>query len=169
MRAARLLAVAISLGALSAVAGAQGVDPADAWKPMYSFIGTWKGTRAGADGNAKVTRVYASAATNHHLEITESGGGRSKAAVLGMVSFDAQRQTLVLRQFATDGTAVDLVLDPALSTAGQVVFASGDAEPVRVRITYARAGARTFVERVERSAGSGPFAVVSETHFVRTD
>jgi hypothetical protein len=103
------------------------------------------------------------------LEITESGGGRSKAAVLGMVSFDPQRQALVLRQFAADGTAADLVLDSALSTAGQVVFASADAEPARVRITYARAGAKTFVERIERSAGGEPFAVVSETHFVRTD
>jgi len=169
MRAARLLAVAVSLGALSAVAHAQGIDPADAWKPMYSFIGTWKGTRSGADGSTKVTRVYASATTNHHLEITESGGGRSKAAVLGMVSFDPQRQALVLRQFAADGTAADLVLDSALSTAGQVVFASADAEAARVRITYARAGAKTFVERIERSAGGEPFAVVSETHFVRTD
>lgn len=71
-------------------AGATMADPADARRPMYPFIGAWTGIRAGAEGPIKVTRTYASAATNHHLEITEKNGGGAPAAVWGMVSFDAR-------------------------------------------------------------------------------
>ena len=166
MRAALVLALAVSITSLASAAT---IDPTEAWRPMYSFIGTWKGTRAGTDGPLKVTRVYASAPTNHYLEITEKGGGRSRAEVRGMVSFDPQRQLLVLRQFAADGSASDLTFDPTTSATAPVVFASSESEATRMRITYERAGAKVFVERIERSAGGEPFGVVSETRFVRTD
>ena len=166
MRSALVLALAVSI---TSWASAATVDPADAWRPIHSFIGTWKGTRAGADGPVKVTRIYASAPTNHHLEITEKAGSRSRAAVWGMVSFDPQRQVLVLRQFARDGSASDMVLDPAASTSGQLVFASSESAATRMRITYERTGAKTFVERIEHSAGGEPFAVVSEVRFERKD
>ena len=161
------LAVAIASVAGAAVAGAA-VDPAEAWRPMHPFIGTWKGTRAGADGPAKVTRVYASATTNHHLEIREKGNG-SGAAVWAVVSFDPQRQVLVLRHFAADGSAFDVTADPTAATTGTLVFESGEAEASRTRITYVSEGAKSFVERIERSAGGETFTVVSETRFVRAD
>lgn len=166
MRSVWVLALAVSI---TSWAGAATINPADAWRPMQSFIGTWKGTRAGVDGPVKVTRIYASAPTNHHLEITEKGGSRSRAAVWGMVSFDPQRQVLVLRQFSTDGSASDMVLDPAASTSGQLVFSSSESAATRTRITYERTGAKTFVERIEHSAGREPFAVVSEARFERKD
>lgn len=166
MRAAMVLAMAVSIASW---AGAATIDPAEAWRPMHPFIGSWKGTRGGADGPVKVTRVYAAASTNHHLEITERGGGRSRAAVQGMMSFDPQRQVLVLREFTADGSASDLLLDPAASTTGKLVFVSSESEAMRTRITYERPAAKTFVERIEHSASGEPFAVVSETHFVRTD
>jgi hypothetical protein len=136
---------------------------------MHPFIGTWKGTRAGADRPVKVTRVYASAPTNHHLEITETGGGLKRPAVWGMVSLGPQRPALVLRQFAADGSAWDLTLDPAASSTDQLVFSSSSSEATRTRITYERTGPKSFVERIEHSAGGEPFAVVSETRFVRAD
>lgn len=166
MRAALMLALALSVTSL---AGAATVDPVEAWRPMYTFIGTWKGTRAGAEGTVKVTRVYASSPTNHHLDITESGGSRSRGAVLGQVSFDSERQVLVLHQLAADGSASDAALDPPASSAGPLVFAGPESDGARVRITYERTGAKTFVERVERSAGGDSFTVVSETRFVRAD
>lgn len=166
MRAAMVLALAVSITSL---AGAATIDPVDAWRPIHPFIGTWKGTRAGTDGPAKVTRAYTTAPTNHHLEITETNGGRSRPAVRGMVSFDPQRQVLVLREFAADGSTSDLALDPTASTTGRLVFASLESEAARTRITYERMGAKTFVERIEHSVGGEPFAVVSETRFVRTD
>jgi hypothetical protein len=167
MRAAWVLALAVSITSLASAAT---IDPADAWRPMYSFIGTWKATRTGSDGPVKVTRIYASAPTNHHLEITEAiGGARSRAVVRGMVSFDPQRQGLVLRHFGADGSALDMAFDPAASTTEQAVFVSLESEAARTRITYERKGAKTFVERIERSAGGEPFAVVSETRFMRTD
>jgi hypothetical protein len=165
MRAVLVLALAVSVASL---ANAASVDPADVWRPVTSSIGTWKGTRTGANGPVKVTRVYAAATTNHHLEIAETGGGRTRA-VEGMVSFDPQRQLLVLRAFDADGSASDLALDPAASTAGQVVFASLEGDAARTRITYERTGAKAFIERIEHAAGGSQFAVVSETRFVRTD
>ena len=167
MRAAWVLALAVSI---TSWASAATVDPADAWRPMYSYLGTWKTTRTGADGPVKMTRVYASAPTNHHLEITEtSGGGRARAAVRGMVSFDPQREVLVLRQFAADGSASDLTFDSAVSTAERVVFLSPESDAARTRITYERSGPKIFVERIEQAAGGSPFALVSETRFERKD
>lgn len=165
MREALLLVLAVSI---SSLAGAATVDPVETWRPMYPFIGTWQGTRAGAEGQVKVTRVYASASTNHHLEITEKVGGRSRAVVYGMVSLDPQRG-LVLRVFSTDGSASDAALDTAASTATRVVFASLESEGPRTRITYERTGAKNLVERIERSTGGEPFTVASETRLVRKD
>jgi hypothetical protein len=166
MRAALVLALAISF---ASAAGAATLDATEAFRPMHPFIGTWKGTRGGAEAPVKVTRVYASAPTNHHLEITESGGGRSPAGVWGMLSFDPQRQGLVLRHFGADGSASDLVFDPAASTDERLVFTSLESEATHTRITYERAGWKNFVERIELSTSGGPFAVVSETKFVRKD
>ncbi len=166
MRAALVLALAISS---SSFAKAADVAPAEAWRPIYPLLGTWQGTRTGADGPVRVTRVYASAPTNHHLEITERGSGRAAAAVWGMVSYDPQRQGLVLRHFGPDGSAADAMFDPAASTADQLVFGSADSEPTRTRITYARTGWNNFVERIELSAGGAPFTVVAETRFERKD
>src|SRR5258705_7544806 len=66
MRAALVLVLAVSIASW---AGAATIDPVEVWRPMYPFIGTWKGTGARADGPVKVKRVYASAPPNHHLEI----------------------------------------------------------------------------------------------------
>ena len=134
-------------------AGAQTLDQTEAWRPMHAFIGTWKGVRA----SGKVTRTYASAPTNHHLEITEKAGG--PAGVWGIVSYDTAKSQLVLRQFGTDGSATEVALDPAASNADQLVFAGGE-----TRITYRREGWNAFTERVERGA-----ALVSETRFQRKD
>ena len=166
MRAALVLALAVSITSL---AHAAAVDPADAWRPLYPFIGTWSGTRAGATGPVKVTRGYMAAATNHHLEITENGGGHGRGAVWGIVSFDPQRQVLVLRQFGADGSASEAALDPAASSGERLVFASPESEAARTRISYERTGANVFVERIEHAAGGEPFALVSETRFTRKD
>jgi len=166
MGVAWALAVAVAIGG---VADAAGVTPAEAWRPVHALIGTWKGTRAGDAGPLKVTRVFASAQTNQHLEITEKANGRAGPAVWGVVSFDPQRQVLVLRQFAADGSTLDLVFDPSSTSTGPLVFASPESEGSRTRIVYEREGTKTLIERVERSAAGEPFALVSETRFVRSD
>jgi hypothetical protein len=165
----RTAAVLFALAALIASpARAETAPPAEVWKPMHWFIGTWKGTRAGTGDEAKVTRTYASATTNHHLEITEAANGRSRA-VWGVVSFDAGLQSLVLRQFGADGSSLDAALQASSSEPSQVVFASSASERGRTRITYERSGANAFVERVELAAGGESYSLVSETRFVRKD
>jgi len=166
MRAALVLALMTSMASFASAAD---VVPAEAWRPIYPLLGTWQGTRAGAEGTVKVTRVYASSPTNHHLEITEKAGGRAAPAVWGMVSFDPERQGLVLRHFAADGSASDVTFDSAASTADQLVFASPESEPTRTRITYQRSGWNNFVERVELSTSGAPFTLVAETRFERKD
>jgi hypothetical protein len=86
-----------------------------------------------------------------------------------VVSFDPQRQVLVLRQFAADGTTFDAMLDPSTPTTGTLVFESSDSEASRTRITPESSGAKSFVERIWRSADGETFTVVSEARFVRTD
>lgn len=150
-------------------AHATGPTAAEAWRPMHSFIGHWKGVRTLPAGPQKLTRGYASATSNQHLEITEKGADRSAPGVWGVVSFDPEKQVLVLRQFAADGAALDAALDPALSTDAQLVFASPADAATQLRITYVRSDAREFTERVERAENGGPFVVVSETKFVKKD
>ena len=154
---------AVNASIPSNVTASATVDPV-VWRPLVPFVGTWKGTRAGAEGPIQLTRVYATGSANRHLEITETGRKRDRAEVRGMVSFDPQRQALVMRQFAQDGTAADLVLDAAASTNGHVVFASANAEGPRTRITYERTGPRKFVERVEQSANGDSFAYGGRRH-----
>ena len=157
MFAALVLAVAVSTASPS---GTAAPDQTEAWRPMHAYIGTWKSV-----GAEKRTRVYASAATNHHLEITESGADHDRA-VWGIVSYDATRGGLVLRRFVADGDALDLALDPAASTAEHLVF-EGPGADTRTRVTYDRTNWNSFVERVERSSGGEPFALLVETRFER--
>lgn len=161
-------AVALAL-AVGPGARAESIDPAEAWRPMNAFIGNWKGTRAATEGTVKVKRVCAGASTNRHLEITDAVGGHAKGVVRGIVSFDPEKQRLVLHDFGTDGSAADPVLDEVESVDGKLVFASPESDPTRIRITFERTGTNSFTERVERSSGAAPFAVVTETRFVRAD
>ena len=166
MRAACVLAVAVSI---ASGAGAAPIAPAEVWQPVHWIIGSWKGTTGGAAGPVKVKRTFASAPTNRHLEITETGGGLKRAAVWGIVSFDHERQVLALRRFAADGSVSDLTFDLAASAAGRLVFISPESEATRARITYERTASRTLIERIEQAAGTAPWEVVSQTTFARTD
>jgi hypothetical protein len=163
---ALVLALGISIGSM---AHAANISTADAWRPMHPFIGTWRGSRAGADGSLKVTRTYASSPTNHHLEIREKLSGQSGSGLWGVVSFDQERRVLVVRRFIADGSTFDVNLDPSAPAAGALAFESPESEPARTRITYVTDGTKSFVERVERSSGGEPFSLVSETRFVRAD
>jgi hypothetical protein len=140
---------------------------------MYSFLGTWKGTGTGPAGPVQLTRSYASAATNHHIEITEEIRGHSPATVWGTVNYDPRLPGLVLHRFgaggAPDAEAAGLALDAAASTADRLVFTSAPAGGVRTRVTYEHAGWNAFVERVERADSSGAYTVLAETHFTRKD
>jgi hypothetical protein len=164
MKRAALLLVLAAL--LPSASGAATVDATQVWRPMYSFIGSWKGTRPAAEGTVKVTRVYASAETNHHLQITEKAGGGA-AAVWGTVNFDAELGALVLRHLAPDGSTTNAAYDAAASTEDKLVFESPAADPTRTRITYERSGWNNFVERVELASGGGAYTVASETKFER--
>lgn len=168
MRAAWMLALALSLPSAATAATIEPsatatatIDAAEAWRPMRPFMGSWKGTRTGSDKSVKVSRDYFPATTNHHLEIKERG------AVWGVVSFDPQKQVLVMRQFDADGTTSDVVLNPAAASSGPIVFASPESEAKRTRITYEIVSPKAFVERIERAAGNEAFAVVAETRFER--
>lgn len=164
MRAALMLALAV---VVAPVAGAASFDPVEVWGPTHWLIGTWKSLPNGHPGSARVTRIYASSPTNHHLEITEKGGGRARPAVSGMVSFDADRRVLVLRRFAEDGSASDAAFDPIASPTGPLVFASAASGAPVTRVTYERTGPKSFVERIERATDGVTFALVSETRFER--
>jgi hypothetical protein len=140
--------------------------PAEPWRPVRVFIGSWTGSRGVAEFTVKVDRKYASASDRRQLVVTEKANGHPET--WGAIAFDAERQTLVIR-LAENG-ATDLVLepgDPGELEATRLVFATpaGSAHPAR--ITYEQVNWNEFVERLEESKADGQFAVVSETHFKR--
>jgi len=161
-------ASATSLSIPTATSSERTIDAPEAWRPLNAYVGTWKGTRTGDAGPIKLTRIYAAASANRRLEITEAGPDSPRAEVRGIVSFDRKRHALVMRQFELDGSASDLVLDPAQSTNGRVVFESLGSETPLTRVTYERTGPKRFIERIEHANGDA-FALVSETRFVRKD
>jgi hypothetical protein len=142
--------------------------PAEPWRPVRVFIGSWTGSRGVAEFTVKVDRKYASASDRRQLVVTEKTNGRSSPETWGAIAFDAGRQALVIR--LAEDSASDLVLepgDPGELEATRLVFATpaGSAHPAR--ITYEQVNWNEFVERLEEAKDGGQFAVVSETHFKR--
>ena len=153
--------------ALVMLLAAEGAAPPNDWKPFHAFIGSWTGTRQGPTGTEKLTRDYESVARNQHLLVSDRVG--SKQAPWGMVSIDPVRDRIVLRRFAPDGSATELLLSEVSNDGATLVF---DTPPEQAgaaaeRITHERHGWQEYVERVEVRANGSPFEVVSETHFKR--
>jgi len=158
------VAAAASEGRSSEVE-AEPVAELDAWKPLHAFVGSWAGTKAGSEGNAHVTRGFASTPDNHGLEITEKSGGRT--SIWGRVRYDQARQALLLEQPSAGGGNTEYVFDEASSNDTRVVFASVTHNPGVTRVVLERSNWNEFVERVEHAPMGQSFAVVSETKFKR--
>ena len=154
----------------AAPALAESGPPAEVWRPVRAFIGSWTGARSGADFAGKVTRQVESSRDNRQLVVLERPQkGRGEAFSWGAIAFDPARQTLVIRPHG-DGAGIgvsELVLETGDPDGARLVFASPAGSPRPTRLTYERVDWDEFVERLEESPTDGSFALVSETRFKR--
>jgi len=68
---------------------------------------------------------------------------------------------------ALETTPVTATVCPTCGAVGPLF--EGPGADSRTRVTYDRPGWNTFVERVERSSGGAPYALLLETRFERKD
>jgi hypothetical protein len=149
----------------STMALAQPPPAADSWGPMRVFVGSWSGSRTGANASRKILRTYEPVAGHPQLQILERSNGRF--GVWGVISIDAVEQDFVLRHFPSTGLTAVLDLDPKSSSSTRFVFDNTDERADGLRITYDQMSADSFVERVERGRADGPLELVSEARFTR--
>ena len=135
------------------------------WSPFLPFMGSWSGTRTTSSGKVAVTRDYEPVDNNQRLLVSDRVG--SSRTPWGLLSFDSDRGSFVLRRFAGDGSTADLVLKDVTDGGATLVFDAGSDNGGNVeRITHERHGSNEFVERVESGRGTS-FTLVSETQFRR--
>lgn len=175
------LAVALALvaaGASSRVAGAQAVASKKPLAALDFLIGRWEGSSAGQPGNAQVRREYTRVLGDRFIRVQNQSTYQPqeknpKGEVhedVGMFSFDAARQRLILRQFHIEGFVNQYVHDPAET--GKVVFVSEALENIpagwRARETYIAHGADEFEEIFELAGPGKDFELYSHARLTRS-
>ena len=93
--------------------------PADPWKPMRFFVGSWTGTGKGQSGESIVKREYRFILKDRFLESVNQStyppqDKNPKGEVhedRGLFSWDRARRRLVLRQFHVEGFVNQYVAD----------------------------------------------------------
>lgn len=149
----------------------------DPLQPLAFWIGRWEGTSEGQPGVARVQREYSLVLNSRFIRsqnqsVYQPQAKNPKGEVhedLGMFSFDAGRQRLVLRQFHKEGFVNQYVHDP--TQAGKVVFTTEAIENIpagwRARETYVVHGTDAFEEIFELAEAGKAFEVYSHARFTR--
>ena len=161
IRALALLGLALGL-VPAGPALSEPVSPAEAWRPVRVFIGSWTGNTGTA--KEKVTRQFASSNDNRRLVVLERNG--EDVASWGEIAYDADLHNLVL--LPREG-APELVLQrfetPNLPE--RLVFESAPDGSRAARLTYEFKDWNEFVERLEERGSDGRYTVTRETRFKR--
>lgn len=173
--AAFLIAVAV----LTTPAGATETS-ADHWSAVSRLIGTWSGTSSGSAGEGVVQRRYALVLNGRYIQETNTSTyppqEKNKQGEvhehLGMLSFDRQRKSLMLRQFHVEGFVNTYRLaDTAGQKPGTLVFDSEAFENFnnawKARETYDFLSDDEFVETFELAPPGQAYKTYSRTHFKR--
>ena len=172
-----LILVLLAAGRPSPVVQAQ--EPASK-KPLAALdflIGRWEGASEGQPGVAQVRREYTRVLGDKFIRVQNQSTYRPqeknpKGEVhddVGMFSFDAARQRLVLRQFHVEGFVNQYLHDPAQRD--KIVFTSEAIENIpagwRARETYITHGADEFEEIFELAEPGKEFEAYSHARFQR--
>lgn len=159
------------------VATAQAVAPKKPLAALDFLIGRWEGSSEGQPGNAQVRREYSRVLGDRFIRVQNQSTYKPqeknpKGEVhedVGMFSFDAGRQRLVLRQFHTEGFVHQYVHDPAQT--GKLVFTTEAIENIpagwRARETYLAQGANEFEEIFELAGPGKDFELYSHARLKR--
>ncbi len=149
----------------------------EVWEPVRYLVGRWEGEVSGQPGKGRCERAYRFVMNNRYIEVRNKSTyppqpKNPKGEVhedWGMISFDRNRKTFVLRQFHVEGFVNTYVAEPRRGSV--LVFQTESIENIapgyRARETYTITGPDNFVERFEIAGPGKDFEIYSETHFKR--
>ena len=162
---------------LTACAAQQSASTDDPWAAIRFLSGKWTGDVEGEPGKGKSEREYRFVLNGAYMEIrnksTYAAQPKNPKGEVhedwGMISYDKNREKLVLRQFHIERFVNQFVQEPPDGPA--LRFTSEAIENIapgyRARETYRPTGPDSFVERFEIAAPGKEFEVYSETRFER--
>jgi hypothetical protein len=118
------------------------------WLPFKPFIGTWKGTGSGPDGNGTYERTYQFVLNGKYIQMnnktvyapTKENPKGYRHEDFGVISYDKTRKLFVFRQFHIEGFVNQYVLDRISTDGKTIVFVTESIENIpkgwRGRETY---------------------------------
>lgn len=174
-----ICALATVQGAAAAAHAAPASTTADPWGQVRFLEGEWTGVAQGEPGVGTVHRSYQFILGHRFLhERNVSAYSPKQPNALGevhehwsVISYDAQRGRLVLRQFHQEGFVNQFVLVAEQSSPTRVVFTSEAFENLdrrwRARETYEIGSADAFSETFELAEPGKEFQVYSKSSFKR--
>ena len=151
----------------------------DGWQPVRFFFGQWKGTAKGEAGTGTVERSYEFILRDRFIEehstSTYPPQEKNKTGEvhhhLGIISYDRQRKTLMMRQFHVEGFVNLYALNQAASSSKLLVFESERFENFdnswKARETYEIISNDEFIEIFELARPGKPFQLYSRNHLKR--
>ncbi len=149
------------------------------WTPFDVLIGSWHGTGSGQPGVGTYERTYEFVLGSKFLQV------RNKSVYLpqeqnpqgevhedwGLFSFDKKRNTLVFRQFHSEGFVNQYLLDHLSADGQQISFITESIENIadgwQARETYKVISQNEFMETFELAAPGKDFELYTESHFWR--
>ncbi len=151
----------------------------DHWAPFKFFLGTWEGTGKGKPGEGRLEREYRLVLGRKFVEIRnrstyepqESNPEGEVHEDVGYVSYDAGRETFVLREFHVEGFVNQYVLDSIQDDGKTFVFVTENIENIppgwRARTTYRILNEDEFTETFDLAGPEKDFDCYIENHLRR--
>ena len=169
-------ALVMMLGAFAAHAADD--KPGDEWQAVQFMLGSWAGEASGEPGKGIVERSYELVLGGRFIEernTSRYAAVPGKAAEVhrhrGFLSYDKERQTLMLRHFHEEGFVDLYAMNNDASSAKRLVFESVSFENFnndwKARETYDLISPDEFVETFELAEPGKDFTLYSRSHFKR--
>jgi hypothetical protein len=132
-RIACVLALSLSF---MAPAASEEPDAPDPWAPIRVLLGRWHGIGSGFGGVSEVFHTYEFVIQHNFIHSTtvsrfqpkDDGTPSEIHEDWGMFSFDSDRDTIVFRQFLSEGFVNTYVMDASEADSGVLVFTSESTE-----------------------------------------
>lgn len=149
------------------------------WKPLKPFVGNWTGTGGGEPGNAEYQASCEFIFNNNFIEIknravykpTEKKPKGEVHEDRGLISYDKQRKTFVLRQFHIEGFVNQYVLDSISEDKRTLIFVTESIENVpkgwRAREIFQSIDDNHWRQQFELAEPTGDFTPYTRAEFVR--
>jgi hypothetical protein len=164
---------------LPVVLAAQTEERHEAWLPLMYFVGKWEGTAVSRIGKGTVEREYrfileGAFLRGENRHVYEMSAQLPEGRIhegLEIFSYDRARETLVLRQFHSEGPVNRYLLDSLSADSTTIVFVSEHLENVpsgwRAKEQFEIINENEFIEFFKLAPPGGEFEAYWETHCTR--